>query len=100
MDSKPLMQTMLWTCSNCGFVIDGSSPHKECPFCEASKSSFIDTPQHIEFALRKKFKEFNTDKARKARLTQLREGKFLNSARVRGHRSKVVYHAGYSRTDR
>jgi rubredoxin len=43
---------MLWTCTSCGYLIEGRQPMYECPICEAYKTSFIDIPQHIEREIR------------------------------------------------
>jgi len=58
----------------------------ECPICEAYKSSFIDTPQHIEAQLREEFGDDNTNSApaRAKRLLVLREGGYLRTNRIRG----------------
>lgn len=50
--SNPYMHAMLWTCTSCGYVIEGRQPMYECPLCEAYKTAFIDIPQHIEREIR------------------------------------------------
>lgn len=55
MSYETYQHAMLWTCTHCGFELVGGQPHMECPFCESSKTAFVDIPQHIEDAVRAEF---------------------------------------------
>lgn len=50
--SNTYMHAMLWTCTSCGYLLEGRQPMYECPLCEAYKSAYIDIPQHIEQEIR------------------------------------------------
>lgn len=100
MKAGTFMQSLLWCCTSCGFMRAGGQPLMECPICEAYKTSFIDTPQHIEAELIRQFGEGNTNHAdaRAQRLTILREQGLLKNHRVRGRFTKAVHRPNASRT--
>lgn len=58
----------------------------ECQICEAYKESFVNSPAHVEAAVRAKTGEelFNSAEGRKLRLEQLRAGGYLKKFRIRG----------------
>ncbi|TVQ96057.1 MAG: hypothetical protein EA398_16455 [Deltaproteobacteria bacterium] len=94
MNASTYMQSLLWCCSSCGFVYQGGQPKMECPICEAYKTSFIDSPQHIEAEIRETFGDdlANSAEARDARLARLREGGHLRGFRVKGRVVEAVNH--------
>lgn len=94
MNASTYMQSLLWCCSSCGFVIKGGQPKMECPICEAYKTAFIDIPQHVEAEVRGDFGEdlANSADARNARLAKLREGGHLRGFRVKGRFVEAVHH--------
>lgn len=87
------MQSVLWCCTSCGFSIQFGQPKYECPLCEAYKSAFVDTPQHIERELKDKYGEGNTNsaEAREARLVILREHGYLKNNRFRSRQLESVF---------
>lgn len=99
MKAGTFMQSLLWCCTSCGFMRQGGQPTMECPICEAYKTSFIDTPQHIEAELRGEFGDdtTNTAQARAKRLTLLNEGGYLRTHRVRGRMTEAVHIPAASR---
>lgn len=98
MNAKPYMQSVLWCCTSCGFVLEGRQPHMECPICEAYKSSYIDSPAHIEADLRDEYGELsNGAEARKQRLMRLREGGYTRSYRLKGRSTEAVHRPDASR---
>jgi hypothetical protein len=83
----PYTMALLWTCTSCGFVKEHGQPHMECPSCEAYKTSFINSPQHLENQIRaalKKGQSPNNADARKQRLELLRQHGFLKTFHVKG----------------
>jgi hypothetical protein len=63
----------------------------ECPICEAYKTSFIDTPGHVEAEIRETHGDLpNRAEARAERLDKLRAGGFLRSFRVKGRFTLAV----------
>jgi rubredoxin len=99
MNAHSYMQSILWCCSSCGFVLEGGQPHMECPLCEAYKDAFIDTPGQVEASIRATFGNdaSNTADARRARLAALRAGGFLRTYRVKGRVTEAVNSAAPSR---
>jgi len=91
MNANPFMHSVLWCCTSCGFVLEGGQPHMECPICEAYKTSFIDTPSHIEAEIRDTYGDLpNRAEARAERLVKLREGGYLRTFRVKGRFTLAV----------
>lgn len=79
--------SILWTCTSCGFVLEGRQPHMECPSCEAYKTSYVNLPQHIEADLRanlKKGQHFNATEVRQERLRVMREANAQDTFYVKG----------------
>lgn len=99
MKAGTFMQSLLWCCTSCGFLRAGGQPTMECPLCEAYKTSFIDTPQHIEAQLRETFGADNTNSAaaRAERLRIVREDGYLRTNRVRGRMTEAVHRPSASR---
>lgn len=99
MNASSYMQSVLWCCTSCGFVLEGGQPQMECPICESYKECFIDSPAHVEAAMRTRFgaDQFNSAAARAARLTALREGGYLKKFRLKGRFNEVVHAPGDSR---
>lgn len=99
MKTGTFMQSLLWCCTSCGFMRQGGQPIMECPICEAYKTAFIDTPQHLEAQLRETHGEdaTNTADARAQRLELLREGGYLRTNRVRGRMTEAVHIPAASR---
>ncbi len=92
------MHSICWVCTSCGFLLERGQPHMECPICEAYKESFINSPPHVETAVRATHKEHhNTADARRERLKLLREGGYLRSFRVKGRATEAVNRASSSR---
>lgn len=87
------MQSVMWCCTSCGFSLQFGQPKYECPLCEAYKSAFVDTPQHIERELTEKYGEGNTNAAdaRAERLSILRENGYLKNNRFRSRQLEAVY---------
>ncbi len=102
MNANPFMHSVLWCCTSCGFLLEGGQPTMECPICEAYKESFIDTPAHVEVAIREAAGDdaFNTADARRARLDALRTGGYLRTYRRKGRFTEAVNRSGVSRTRR
>lgn len=101
MKAGTFMQSLLWCCTSCGFMRAGGQPVMECPICEAYKTSFIDTPQHIEAELIDRFGEDNTNTAaaRAERLNILRDRGLIKTYRIRGRATKAVHKPTQSRTN-
>lgn len=98
MKADSFMHSILWCCSSCGFVLEGGQPTMECPICESYKSSFVDSPAHVEAEIREEFGELNNGaEARAARLSKLREGGFLRNYRLKGRFGYAVNHVDASR---
>lgn len=87
------MQSVLWCCTSCGFVVKFGQPKYECPLCEAYKSAFIDTPQHIERELVETHGDGNTNtaEARAERLNILREQGLMKNSRFRSRMLESVF---------
>lgn len=87
------MQSVLWCCTSCGFIVQFGQPNYECPLCEAYKSAFIDTPQHIERQLVEKHGEGNTNtaEARAERLKILHEQGFMKNSIHRSRQLESVF---------
>lgn len=99
MNANSYMHSVLWCCTSCGFVLETGQPHMECPICEAYKTSFIDTPGHIEAAIREQFGDLpNAAEARSRRLELLREGGYTRRFRLKGRITEAVHGDGDSRT--
>jgi rubredoxin len=91
MKADAYMQSILWCCSSCGFVLDGGQPTMECAICESYKDAFIDSPAHVESEIRDTHGElFNGSAARAERLEKLRAGGYLRSFRVKGRITEAV----------
>lgn len=85
MKADTFMHSILWCCSSCGFVLEGGQPAMECPICESYKSSFIDSPAHVEAEIREEFGELNNcAEARAKRLEVLKDGGYLRNFRLKG----------------
>ncbi len=98
MKADTYMHSVLWCCSSCGFVLEGGQPSLECPICEAYKSSYIDSPAHIEAGIRATHGTlYNGAEARAERLEKLREGGYLRSFRLKGRATNAVNDAKDSR---
>lgn len=99
MKAGTFMQTLLWCCTSCGFMRQGGQPTMECPICEAYKTSFIDTPQHVESQLIDTFGAGNTNvaAARAERLQVLRTEGYIKTNRVRGRMTEAVHKPAASR---
>lgn len=98
MKADTFMHSILWCCSSCGFVLEGGQPAMECPICESYKSSFVDSPAHVEAEIRERFGELsNGAEARAERLTRLRDGGYLKNFRLKGRFGYAVNAAGDSR---
>ena len=98
MNANPYMHSVLWCCSSCGFVMEGGQPFMECSICEAYKSSFIDSPAHVEAEIREAHGEmFNGADARGERLEKLRAGGYLRNFRIKGRFTEAVNQAKQSR---
>lgn len=70
----------------------------ECPICEAYKESFIDSPGHVEAAVRAAHPDaFNSAEARTLRLELLSKGGFLKNFRMRGRYTWAVHQPSDSR---
>ena len=83
----PHAQALVWTCTSCGFALEGGQPHMECPSCEAYKTAFINIPQHIEVQVRSelgKKDHFNITAARQRRLELMNEGGVFEKFMVKG----------------
>lgn len=80
------MMALLWTCTSCGFLIEGRQPHMECPSCEAYKTSFVNLPQHLEMQVRAEFSEVrpNATAAREHRLKLAEEAGVFENFMVKG----------------
>ncbi|MFT4705553.1 MAG: rubredoxin [Bradymonadia bacterium] len=100
MNANTYMQSVLWCCTSCGFVLEGGQPQMECPICEAYKSSFINAPAHVETMVREATGEtlFNSADGRRLRLEKLKEGGHLRSYRLKGRFVEEVNRAKASRT--
>lgn len=98
MKAETYMHSVLWCCNSCGFLLEGGQPTMECPICEAYKSSFIDSPAHVEAAVRADHGDlFNGADARAQRLQLLKEGGYLRSFRLKGRSTSAVHDAQASR---
>ncbi|MCB9508300.1 MAG: hypothetical protein H6697_11635 [Myxococcales bacterium] len=98
MKADTFMHSVLWCCSSCGFVLEGGQPMMECPICEAYKTSFVDTPAHVEAAVRAEFGDQSNGAAGRAkRLELLGEGGYLRSFRRKGRFVEAVNQASASR---
>jgi len=83
----PYAMALLWTCTSCGFVLEGGQPHMECPSCEGYKTGFINIPQHIEVQVRSeldKNQHFNHTAARTRRLAMMQEAGVFEKFLVKG----------------
>jgi len=93
------MHSVLWCCSSCGFVLEGGQPAMECPICEAYKTSFVDSPAHVEAEIRGRHGALaNGAAARAERLQALRAGGYLRSFRLKGRFTEAVNTAAPSRS--
>jgi hypothetical protein len=91
MNANSYMHSICWVCTSCGFLLEGGQPHMECPICESYKDAFIDTPAHLEAAVRKEFGDaFNSADARRTRLRQLAEQGYTRKFRVKGRVTELV----------
>lgn len=98
MNANSYMHSVLWCCTSCGFVLESGQPHMECPICEAYKTSFIDSPAHVEAEIREAFDLPNSADARARRLEVLREHGYTRRFRLKGRVTEAVHEDGSSRT--
>ncbi len=99
MSAGTYMQSIMWTCTSCGFAKERDQPMYECPLCEAYKSVFISTPGHVQRELVEKYGEdgTNTAEARKERLQILKDKGYLETSRFRSRMLEHVYTTERSR---
>lgn len=91
MNANSFMHSVLWCCTSCGFVLEGGQPHMECPICGAYKTSFIDSPAHVEAEIRETHGDLpNRAEARAERLQKLRDGGYTRTFRVKGRFTLAV----------